>query len=68
VTPLECESEDAADEDWCDASPEKPYRDERPPPLPPDELRVGHAALVCGFIGAVNPGEAGSQVSRGISA
>jgi len=68
VTVLELASDEvapAAPPD--DELPKKLYRDERPPP-PPEELRVEHAVLVCGSAGAAIPGEAGSQLSRGISA
>lgn len=65
----EFESDEVADDDERDdESPKKPYRDERPPPLPPDELRGEQAVLVCGSAGAAIPGDTASQVSRGISA
>ena len=70
VTVLELASDEVAPADPVDDElPKKLYRDERPPPPPPpEELRVEHAALVCGSAGAAIVGEAGSQLSRGISA
>ena len=68
VTLLELESDEVAPADPPDDElPKKLYRDERPPP-PPEELRVEHPGLACGSAGAAIVGEAGSQLSRGISA
>jgi hypothetical protein len=75
VTPPEPESEDVADEAWLDEEVsllKKLLRDQLPPepPWPPDhvEPRCEQLAPVCGIAGAAIPGEAGWQLSRGISA
>ncbi|MGY4280973.1 hypothetical protein ACVWXO_000193 [Bradyrhizobium sp. LM2.7] len=66
LTLPEPESDGVPDDEWPEESVLKKLDrdDHREPPLPPEELRLLHAVLVCA--GAV-PGGGGSQLCRGIS-